>query len=238
MCAEVGAGAGHSNFVMQVDVHGVESHFPAPGYFIKLKRRSWRSPPGEFGRGFSTGLGDTMRRNLTNSEIALVKPIFKNTLPYYVIKCDVNRGDVGGAGNSITPAGVAYFSRQIYSIDFSKSAPSDKWIFVHEMAHVWQWYHGVYPVWAALGAFLENPANYGDAYDYSIDKGKPLRRYNLEQQAAIIADYWALTTGHVQPKYNRNNNATIVDYQPLIAELQKSGAPVPHLQREPSGSRQ
>jgi hypothetical protein len=148
--------------------------------------------------------------------------------------CDVNNNaDVGGASNSITPAGVAYFSRHIYTNDFSGEAPDYKWVFVHEMAHVWQWQHGIYRVWAAIGAFIENLGNYDKAYNYQIDKGKSFRDYNLEQQAAIVADYWASLSGLIKPQCNLNIGATVADYMPPIAQLQSVGRPESHFDRAP-----
>jgi hypothetical protein len=154
-------------------------------------------------------------RNLTNGEIAIIKPIFKNTLLYNSIKCDINHLNLGGVDNSIAPTSVVYFSRNWYKNDFSKQHFNRKWLFVNEMTHVWQWYHRLYTGLPRAGF----------SYDYEIEKGRPLRRYSIEQQAAIVADYWAVTA-HFPPRYNPNIHATSVDYRSLIAELQSSGAPV------------
>lgn len=174
-----------------------------------------------------------MKRNLSSGEIAILGPIFGSTLRYQSIKCDVNSADVGGPSNSITPAGVAYFSRHLYNNDFSGEAPDYKWVFVHEMAHVWQWQHGIYPVWAAVGAFIENLGNYAKAYSYQIEKGKPFREYNLEQQAAIVADYWASQSRLLKPQCNLNTAATVADYGPLITQLQSVGRPKSHFDQPP-----
>jgi hypothetical protein len=173
-----------------------------------------------------------MSRNLTNGEVKLLKPVFLNTLNYYSIVCDVNMANVGGVDNSITPAGVVHFSRNKYCPDFS-GVESRKWLFVHEIVHVWQWGHGVYPVWAAIGAWFENGGDYLKAYNYDLKPGKSLRDYNLEQQASIVADYWALQYGNELPRDNNNFNASVADYKDVIDELQKSGPPVSTLDAMP-----
>jgi hypothetical protein len=30
----------------------------------------------------------------------------------------------------------------IWTFDFGAAPADDKWIFIHEMTHAWQWYHG------------------------------------------------------------------------------------------------
>ena len=175
-----------------------------------------------------------MSRNLTPGEIAVLQPIFKSTLRYANIVCDINKADVGGPGNSITPSGAAYFSKFIYKSDFSCAGPEYQWIFVHEMTHVWQWGHGIYPVFQAIGAFIENLGRYDKAYAYDLVQAKRFRDFNLEQQAAIVADYWAAQDGRIRPKYNQEMGAAVSDYSVLISELQKSGPPVSKLDETPS----
>jgi len=167
-----------------------------------------------------------MARLLTIDEIEILKPVFKNTLRYGAINCDVNKYDLGGEENSITPAGRAYFSRKIYCDDFSKKDADAQWVFVHEMTHVWQWQHGRYPVYEAAGLKIKYKGDYKKAYPYDLMPGKELSDYNMEQQAAIVADYWALTQ-QSQPWYNHNLNATLSDYTALIGQLLKSGPPDP-----------
>ena len=123
-----------------------------------------------------------MNRPLTNFEIQMLMPIFKNTLRYGSIVCTTNDANIGGAGNSITPAGVPHFSTLVYCPDFSNTTADNQWVFVHEMAHVWQWGHGIYPVNAAVGLFLQNVADYTKAYAYSCF-GNNLSDFIIEHQA-------------------------------------------------------
>jgi hypothetical protein len=174
-----------------------------------------------------------MDRRLTNAEIQMLRPIFMNTLRYGSIVCKINEANFGGIGNSITPAGVAYFSKSIYCPDFSKANVYDQWVFVHEIAHVWQWGHGTYPVTAAIGIFLQTAGAYANAYPYDLTPGKNLADFNIEQQASVIADYWALVTNKLPPQNNNNKKAALSDYSGVIAQLQKSGPPVSKLDEVP-----
>lgn len=174
----------------------------------------------------------SVARNLTDLEIQLLKPVFKDTLRYGAIVCKINVGNVGGAWNSITPAGVAYFSKHVYCDDFSSANAGNQWVFVHEMVHIWQWGHGVYPVNAAIGLFLQTAGDYAKAYPYDLNPGDSLSNFNIEQQASIVADYWALTN-NLDPQSNKNPKATVDDYAAVIAELQKSGRSVRKLDQYP-----
>jgi len=174
-----------------------------------------------------------MARHLTNTEVQILRPIFINTLQYDSIVCKINEAGIGGAANSITPAGVAYFSKLIYCPDFSKTNAADQCVFVHEIVHVWQWGHGTYPVYSAIGLFLQTAAAYANAYPYDLAPGKKFNDFNLEQQASIVADYWALATKKLPTQNNNNKKATIGDYSALIDQLQKSGPSVRKLDQIP-----
>ena len=174
-----------------------------------------------------------MKRSLSTGEIAVLRPIFKSSLAYDRIRCDINKANVGGPANSITPAGIAYFSSHIYNNDFSGEGPDYKWIFVHEMTHIWQWQNCNYPVWGAVGAFIETLGDYSKAYAYSLSSSKSFGDYNLEQQAAIVADYWAVSSGLLKAQCNSNATSSVADYSRLIAEVQASRPPKSQLDCQP-----
>ena len=165
-----------------------------------------------------------MDRYLTHFEVQMLGPIFKNTLNYGSIVCSQNDANIGGVNNSITPAGRAYFSSVFNCADFSYASPDRQWLFVHEMMHVWQWGHGIYPVIAALGIAVQTAGQYAQkGYAYDLTAGKNLIDFNIEQQASIVADYWALKSAKMAAQHNVNKNPALVDYGPLITQLQKSG---------------
>jgi len=72
-----------------------------------------------------------------------------------------------------------------------------KAIFIHELAHVWQHQNNVLSV-KLHGIFtaVEHLFQYEKAYAYDLDINKDLLDYSMEQQAAIIEDYFSVTNSH------------------------------------------
>jgi hypothetical protein len=174
-----------------------------------------------------------MARYLTMGEIQLLRPVFGETLRYRSIVCAVNDSDVGGPANSITPTGVPQFSRFVFCRDFSMTHAANQWVFVHEMTHVWQWGHHIWPVNAAIGIFIQTGGDYTKGYPYDLTPASNLSDFNIEQQASLVADYWALSTKKLPPQQNKNPNATLGDYLTVIDQLQKSGPSVRKLDQVP-----
>src|ERR1700757_4173541 len=127
-----------------------------------------------------------------------------------------------GLGIYFTHPGVPHFSTLVYCPDFSNTTADNQWVFVHEMVHVWQWGHGIYPVNAAVGLFLQTRGGYVKTYPYDLIPGGNLNDFKIEQQASIVADYWALLTRKLKPQDNKNPKATLSDYSDVIDQLQKS----------------
>jgi len=174
-----------------------------------------------------------MDRYLTSSEKEMLRQIFKNTLPYDKIVCRINRHNVGGTYNSITPAGIPYFSTSIFCGDFSIASDDRQWIFVHEMTHVWQWWHRIYPTLSAVGLFIGKAGQYENAYPYDLTPKKSFLAFNIEQQASIVADYWALNNNKNVALRNNDPQPALADYWDLIRQLQTSGPPVNRLDEDP-----
>jgi len=167
-----------------------------------------------------------MEHRLTGPERMLLYTVFKATLPYNEIVCRINTGNIGGANNSITPTGNPYFSSQVYCADFSKDGVSldAKWVFFHEMTHVWQYYHRINVLMSAIGLTIVSLGKYEKGYPYKLRPPVQFSSYNIEQQAALVADYWIMTKGG-RPVYNQDNNPVLSDYTSLITQLQTSGPP-------------
>jgi hypothetical protein len=83
------------------------------------------------------------------------------------------------------PDGELYF-REWYRNDFSRESHPFQHIFIHELSHIWQRNRGMYVRVNGLISGLVS-------YRYHLN-GRPLRRYSMEQQAQIIADYFILKT--------------------------------------------
>ncbi len=139
----------------------------------------------------------SLRRRLTSGEIAMAKPVFKDSIDYNIVILHerkylrfVQRDDT-----IMTPNGEMYLGKDIFNEkkDFSKKDYDDKVWFMHEMTHVWQHQlgykvrlHGIKT--AIAGGYSAE----GDVYKYtSIDLYQyKLPDFNFEQQAEIISHYF------------------------------------------------
>ena len=176
-----------------------------------------------------------MSRQLTPGERdSLLWPIFGPTLPYQRIRCHVNRLRLGGRGNSIAPMGNPYFAPLIYCQDFSNESKDlygnpevslrQKSIFIHELTHVWQHYHGVNVVKSAVLLFVRCRCRYKNAYAYSLSTRKTFAQYNIEQQAEIVADYWGITELIKRPTH-RALTARLPEFAQCLETIRQSGSP-------------
>ncbi|MCU5773868.1 type IV secretion protein Rhs [Erwiniaceae bacterium BAC15a-03b] len=125
---------------------------------------------------------------LTPGEIGLARRVFGGSVVY--AKVWIHCGSylpfsLQNKNTAMTPNGELYFRDQLYSADFSKENFLLQHLFIHEMAHVWQFQKGM---WVKLrGAF-----SWSVSYSYDLDIAKKLHDYPMEQQAQIIADYFML----------------------------------------------
>jgi hypothetical protein len=164
-------------------------------------------------------------RGLTAGEARLCRTIFRDTIPTGTVRIIKRKVLFGG----YTPFGNINASEESYESDYVGAhlngrppnagrewAENAHW-FIHELAHVWQHYVGM-----AKGAmFLKGRREArrllwkrkrkvdldtydGDAalYAYRIDRdGLDLLDFSLEQQAEIIADYFAWTKWDLRPDF-------------------------------------
>ena len=148
-------------------------------------------------------------RILTIGEINLAKKVFKSSIDYVKVKVHDEKYIFFQPSNSgMTPNGEIYVDG-VYYADYSATGGSLQGFFIHEMAHVWQYQNNILdPISAAIGEAIRHGFNYGDAYKYTLDASKDLLAYKIEQQAAIIEDYFRTTfsgllpvPGHMQNSY-------------------------------------
>ncbi len=137
------------------------------------------------------------RRKITDGERSLLRRVFEETLPYPKLEVATNDHNIGGKTNSLTPEDVPYLSTTVWCADFSgPSVPkNDQSTFIHEFVHVWQHYHGVHKLVSAAWQFVRHVGDYDEAYWYDLADSNDLTDYNLEQQAAIIEDFWRINSG-------------------------------------------
>ncbi|CAB5714303.1 Uncharacterised protein [Delftia tsuruhatensis] len=126
-------------------------------------------------------------RPLTFGERHIVRQIFGDSVDCSMVR--IYRGrfiPFQPSHTAMAPAGDIFFPPEIFSEDYSMEIESSmKYIFVHEMTHIWQYQQG-YPVMARGAIRL------GLSYEYILDADKKLSDYNMEAQGNIVADYFVL----------------------------------------------
>ena len=165
-----------------------------------------------------------MSRRITDGEDKMLRRIFREMLPYDRLTVEVNKRDLGGKANSITPSGVTYMSQLIYVDDFSKAPLDAQWTFVHEHVHVWQYVHGALVALDAVGLWIWNVGSYANAYSYKLDPETSFKNLNIEQQASCVADYFFVEKG-LQSKDNIGSNAGLEIYKAALSDFWSAGPP-------------
>ncbi len=94
------------------------------------------------------------------------------------------------ANIAMAPLGHIHFHPEgaLYCEDFSRARLSLQGLFIHEMTHVWQ----VQTRGALYVLLRRHPFS---RYEYTLEPGKPLTRYGVEQQAEIVRHWFLLSQG-------------------------------------------
>ena len=146
-------------------------------------------------------------RALADQEVALARTIFGEAIRYDAVRVHGAKyvffqpDDV-----AMTPNGAIYLPPALYRPDFSLTLGDAAWL-LHELTHVWQWQRGV---WVKLLApFSRN-------YCYGSPRARPrYGRFNIEQQATLVEDYFRVTHG-LRPVYGTGAPA---EYRAVIPFL-------------------
>jgi len=131
-------------------------------------------------------------RYLTAGEICYSRMVFKDAISYSRVKVYNREWRVllGLQKNDtvMTPNGNIYYPEGSFREDFSVGGPSSEGlrVFMHEMAHVWQYQRGYAVKWNGIRSFDKS------RYSYSLSEEKRLSDYNMEAQADLLADYFLL----------------------------------------------
>jgi hypothetical protein len=129
-------------------------------------------------------------RRLTTSEKKLAKSVFRNTIKYGMVRVT---NTVGGGGRPWTTNTPPFYMINVGKNYRSLTANDDrKRLLIHELVHVWQGQHLV-PFMRNSAAHqtlsaINNGGATASAYSYTV--GKPWRKYNVEQQASIVAHWF------------------------------------------------
>ena len=136
-------------------------------------------------------------RALTPGEIEMAKTVFGDSIDYSKVRIHNDTSNMfQGKNTTVTPNGELYCANN-YVDDFSKDSRHH---FIHEMTHVWQYQNNVLtPRVAAATQWVKSGFCYTDCYSYKPDPKKDLLDYNLEQQADMVADLFALKERNAHP---------------------------------------
>lgn len=129
-------------------------------------------------------------RTLTPGEIEMAGKIFREGIEYSRVRIYCRKYMSFQSDNQImAPNGHIYCPPGNCSPDFSRDYFFEQQEFIHEMAHVYQYHQGI----NVIGRRLSE----GGLHSYKLIPGKSLNDYTLEQQAQIMADYFACTLGAI-----------------------------------------
>ncbi len=126
------------------------------------------------------------------NERALAETVFQNALDYERVRIHDERYIFFQPTNVLmTPNGRIYAPGRMFRTDYAVETLNYRELFIHEMAHVWQFQTGVLnPKLSGIFEFVKNGFDYRKAYDYVLESERDLIEYGMEQQAAIIADFY------------------------------------------------
>ena len=153
-------------------------------------------------------------RNLNVSELPLALAVFQGTLPYNKISISDALGASNRAftipitsadqlaGNALAvgllgPLAFAFTTTQRpagYLMNLGPSgfanaaATAIAPTLIHELTHVWQSYHSTFPTSYIFNSLWHQAVSGSNAYAYT--PGQPWERYNVEQQAQIVEDWF------------------------------------------------
>jgi hypothetical protein len=167
------------------------------------------------------------RRRLSANEIAEARLVFGPGLHYYrafVVENTEFPNYVARLGRAPRPNAVA-LGTTCYFPETLRTAPeviasgdlrSMAWL-IHELTHVWQFQR---LGWVYLARTLSVQLRSGRAgYHYTLEPGRRLADYNLEQQGDIARDYYCAL------KLGRNCTRTLqrdpADWELLVAEFRE-----------------
>ena len=173
-----------------------------PGKRVKkIKPSGVTTTKENIGSSVKTVTVEGAARKLTSGEIAMLRPIFKDSIYYSEVR--VHNEDWLPFGMQddetiMTPNGQLYCPKAAFREDYSALSKKEKDIkgwFMHEMTHVWQWNRGY------RGRILVKGALYGIAtkvlgqkkvygYDLETDNNKKFSDFNMEQQGDLIEHYY------------------------------------------------
>jgi hypothetical protein len=146
--------------------------------------------PIEGDTGTDKSLGSKRWRPLTAGEIEMLRKVYRDAINYSKVRIYHHKFMPFQSNfTAMTPNGNIYFPKHMpagfyqedYSLELNDFSSVYRFLFVHEMGHVYQKEQGI-PV-------VSRRLTEGGVYDYVMSPVKDLNDYTVEQQAGMIAKY-------------------------------------------------
>jgi hypothetical protein len=133
-------------------------------------------------------------RNLASGEMNFAAQVFQDSLPAWgrIFLTD-GLGPIPGYDNPYTDENFGMFTINVGPDVYPDATLTRNYlgfgtyrnILIHEMTHVWQYYHGY---WVVLRSLWANTGGVG--YDYTVGASDAWDDYNVEQQAHLVEDWF------------------------------------------------
>jgi hypothetical protein len=146
-------------------------------------------------------------RSLTSSEELFARQVFSGSIAYYKVRI---QNDLGLGDRPWTSPPTLVYPKYILHVGPDHypnmlGSNGGKRLLIHELAHVWQGQHGVPKGYVLNSAFHQSIAgitNGGDvAPAYSYTTGQKWWKYNCEQQASIVEDWYSVGMSTSNSRY-------------------------------------
>lgn len=130
-------------------------------------------------------------RSLTQNEIRIAQSVFGNLIQYDQVKV-MNHPYLPWQPKGIfmAPDGYIHVKNANYSDDYALENLTYQTIFIHEMAHIYQYQQKINVLWH--GAILQMAYYLSfkkyNPYNYKLIENKDFFEYNIEQQGDIAKD--------------------------------------------------
>lgn len=150
-------------------------------------------------------------RGLTDGEKAMLWPIFRDGIDYDAIQILHAAHPFQPSDAYMAPRGHIYAPGHLFREDWS--APDVSAVaraeLVHEVTHIWQFANGMDILVEGVEQLLASRGKYDGTYRYVLRPDRDLTDYNIEQQAAILEDYYRIRYEGLHPVELGNQNLSI-----------------------------
>ncbi len=162
-----------------------------------------------------------MSRNLTGGEVTLVRSIFLQSVNCSSVKVHQGTYIFFQPDNTLmTPNGEIYAPKNTYKADYATESIEWQAIFIHEMTHVWQYQNNILdPRGSGIRELFRNRFSYGNAYFYTLTENKTLTDYYMEQQAAIVEEYFRVIKSGGSFSRHCQNQESVADKTELLKNV-------------------